>query len=283
MQTKDGSTSLASQPTQHASTPKQSKDETAVGTDLGNAPITTKQPIAAAKPLKPPSAADKPLNTNVPSSSKPGLEEFKPLKSLFIKQDFHKVEVCCNCEVQNSYQVFTEGDVPVAVIKEEDSGCCTRNCLLCLRPFTMSITSTKTNQKMVKIERPCRSNIALCYCCLQVLSVFDANDQLIGCVRQNYSLCLPSFSVYDELDQLILKITGPCCTTSICCNDITFRVMTVEGKRIGEVIKQWSGAKKEIFTDADNFLVNFPVDLDVKTKATLFAATFLIDFLFFED
>ena len=37
-----------------------------------------------------------------------------------------------------------------------------------------------------------------------------------------------------------------------------------------------------MFTDADNFGINFPIDLDVKVKATLLGATFLIDFMYFE-
>ena len=40
---------------------------------------------------------------------------------------------------------------------------------------------------------------------------------------------------------------------------------------------------KEAFTDADNFGISFPMDLDVKIKATLLGAVFLIDFMFFEE
>ena len=76
--------------------------------------------------------------------------------------------------------------------------------------------------------------------------------------------------------------------------------MTTNGDEIGKVSKQWSGPAKELFTDADNFGITFPVDLDVKCKLTLLAAVFLIvsfekkilrrkslifskDFMFFED
>ena len=34
--------------------------------------------------------------------------------------------------------------------------------------------------------------------------------------------------------------------------------------QIGKITKQWSGIGREIFTDSDNFGVNFPIDLDVK-------------------
>ena len=68
------------------------------------------------------------------------------------------------------------------------------------------------------------------------------------------------------------------------------------------ITKQWSGLGREAFTDADNFGVSFPQDLDVKAKvkttlkkkfvfikvkyqniqAVLLGAVFLIDFMFFE-
>ena len=49
-----------------------------------------------------------------------------------------------------------------------------------------------------------------------------------------------------------------------------------ESTHVGQISKQWSGLAKEIFTDADNFGVTFPLDMDVKTKATMLGAVFLI-------
>lgn len=51
---------------------------------------------------------------------------------------------------------------------------------------------------------------------------------------------------------------------------------------VGKISKQWSGFVREAFTDADNFGVQFPLDLDVKMKAVMLGACFLIDFTFFE-
>lgn len=48
------------------------------------------------------------------------------------------------------------------------------------------------------------------------------------------------------------------------------------GKSIGRISKQWSGLLKEAFTDADNFGIQFPLDMDVKMKAVLMGACFLI-------
>lgn len=46
--------------------------------------------------------------------------------------------------------------------------------------------------------------------------------------------------------------------------------------KVGKISKQWSGLVREAFTDADMFGINFPMDLDVKIKAVLLGACFLI-------
>lgn len=51
---------------------------------------------------------------------------------------------------------------------------------------------------------------------------------------------------------------------------------------VGKISKEWSGLAKEAFTDADNFGIQFPEDLDVRMKAVCLGACFLIDFMFFE-
>ncbi len=49
-----------------------------------------------------------------------------------------------------------------------------------------------------------------------------------------------------------------------------------ESTKVGRIAKQWTGLVREAFTDADNFGISFPMDLDVKIKAALFGACFLI-------
>lgn len=45
---------------------------------------------------------------------------------------------------------------------------------------------------------------------------------------------------------------------------------------MGKISKKWSGLVQEAFTDADNFGINFPMDLDVRMKAVLVGACMLI-------
>lgn len=49
-----------------------------------------------------------------------------------------------------------------------------------------------------------------------------------------------------------------------------------ESTTVGKISKQWSGLAKEMFTDADNFGMTFPMDLDVNMKAVMLGAVFLI-------
>ncbi len=49
-----------------------------------------------------------------------------------------------------------------------------------------------------------------------------------------------------------------------------------ESSVIGRISKQWIGFEAEAFTDADNFGLQFPMELDVKIKAVILGACFLI-------
>ena len=55
------------------------------------------------------------------------------------------------------------------------------------------------------------------------------------------------------------------------------QVLSKDGEtEVGKISKQWTGFVRENYTDADNFGASFPMDLDVKMKAVLLGAVFLI-------
>ena len=104
------------------------------------------------------------------------------------------------------------------------------------------------------------------------------------CLTSAHSLptLLLRFDITDSEGNVALIIKGPWCTFS-CGGDVDFRVLTPDGEtEVGRISKQWTGLLKEAFTDADNFGISFPMDLDVRCKATLIGAVFLIDYMFFE-
>ncbi|CAG0901092.1 unnamed protein product [Darwinula stevensoni] len=117
-------------------------------------------------------------------------------------------------------------------------------------------------------------------CTLQRLEVFAPPDQLIGKVEQEQSLLVPKFQIMDSEGKRVARIKGPISTLSI-FGSVKFQAKSEGGKAIGAIKKEWSGLFKEVLTDADHYGLTFSPELDVNVKALVFAAAFLIDFMFF--
>ncbi|XP_070561861.1 phospholipid scramblase 3-like [Ptychodera flava] len=117
-----------------------------------------------------------------------------------------------------------------------------------------------------------------------VVSLFDATSSLF--FPRQYCW-VAEFDILDANREPVLIVKGPCCICQgVCCTwDQVFQILTKDKKtEIGNKLsKQWGGLAREMFTNATNFSAEFPIDLDVKVKATLLAACFLIDFMFFEN
>ncbi|CAG5104295.1 Oidioi.mRNA.OKI2018_I69.chr1.g1183.t1.cds [Oikopleura dioica] len=98
---------------------------------------------------------------------------------------------------------------------------------------------------------------------------------IVGKIRQKADCSRPVFSIQNAYDQEVLRIVGPMVTIN-CCSNVEFEVVTADDIVVGKVSKLWSGMAQEMFTDSDNFGINFPIDLDVNIKLTLMASVFLI-------
>ncbi len=57
---------------------------------------------------------------------------------------------------------------------------------------------------------------------------------------------------------------------------VPLKILTMDEVSIGKISKQWTGLLREVFTDSDNFGIQFPMDLDVRMKAVMIGACFLI-------
>uniref|UniRef100_A0A9J7YIG0 Phospholipid scramblase n=1 Tax=Cyprinus carpio carpio TaxID=630221 RepID=A0A9J7YIG0_CYPCA len=114
-----------------------------------------------------------------------------------------------------------------------------------------------------------------CIClCVVVLEVQNPPGNPIGYVMQNWHPFLPKFTIQNERKESV----GPFCECK-CCSD----VMSLDKTSvIGRISKQLTGFEAEAFTDADNFGLQFPMDLDAEIKAVVLGGCFLIDFMYFE-
>ncbi|XP_063728262.1 phospholipid scramblase 1-like [Symsagittifera roscoffensis] len=217
----------------------------------------------------------------------PGLEYLTQVDQILIHQVVELLEAFTGWETKNRYVLKNTLGQQVYYAME-DSDLCMRQCCGPTRGFIIHITDN-LGQEVIKVQRDFKccagfSWLAGCACCAYEVSVESPPGQLIGYVRQECSPWAPKFSIRDADGQKVLSVDGPCCVCqgAWCCEQ-EFQVKTSDGEVIGKIAKQFSGLIKEYFTDADNFGVQFPLDLDVKMKAIMIGAVFLIDFMFFEN
>lgn len=211
----------------------------------------------------------------------PGLEYLSQIDQLVIKQQVELLEMVTDIETNNKYKVKNSMGQTVYKAKEK-SGFCMRQCCGHNRSFKMEIKDN-AGREVLKLDRPFNCNCICFPCCLHEMDVLSPiTGQKLGHIKQNWHLTHPRMTVYDSNMQAVFKIEGPCCGCNF-CSDVNFQVKDMNGSQIGLVQKQWTGIIKESFTDADNFSVTFPIDLDVKLKAVLLGAVFLVDFMYFEE
>ncbi|KAK1153259.1 phospholipid scramblase 2-like [Acipenser oxyrinchus oxyrinchus] len=232
-----------------------------------------------------PSPAQDPHNkvtpySAVPTGVPPGLEYLTQIDQILVHQKVELLEAFIGFETNNKYEIKNSMGQKIYKATEKND-CCTRNCCGSLRHFNMKITDNN-DQEVIHLVRPYKCASCWCPCCLQELEVQAPRGTTIGYVVQTWHPFLPKFSIQNASRETVMRVVGPCFACN-CCGDINFELKTKdEGASVGRISKQWSGLLKEVFTDTDNFGIQFPLDLDVKVKAVLLGACFLIDFMFFE-
>lgn len=221
----------------------------------------------------------------VPVDCPPGLEYLALIDQIIIKQKLEMLEAVAGVngyglETANKYRIKNSLGQNVYQASE-DTECCTRVMCGPSRPFDMVIRDN-ADQEVLHLNRPLACSTCCFPCCLQSLEVSSPPGQTIGFVKQKWTCIKPKFEITDGDGNVALKIIGPWLTYS-CAEDVEFKILTPdESVEVGRISKQWSGLLKEAFTDTDNFGITFPMDLDVRCKATLIGAAFLIDFMFYE-
>jgi len=217
-----------------------------------------------------------------------GPEYLNQMDSVFIQQKIELLEAFTGWETENKYKIKNSAGQTIFYAIEK-SDCCNRCCLGNLREFDIRITNF-SGKELIGLQRHVSGQGIFCWCCLQSINVAFPTGNAIGSVEEIWSFCNTILAVKDNSGQKIYVIKGPdaCtlkfCPPTFCCNDIVFEISNAtEGECVGTIIKKWSGFSREVFTDADNFQIIFPSNATVENKAILIGATFLIDFMYFED
>ncbi|KAM4863957.1 phospholipid scramblase 4 [Urocitellus parryii] len=210
-----------------------------------------------------------------------GLEYLIQLDNIHVLQHFEPIEQMTNFETNNRYDIKNSADQMVYIVNE-DTDDFTRNAYRTLRPFVLRVIDFM-GREIMTMQRPFRCTCC-CFCCpsaRQELEVQCPPGATIGFVAEHWNLCRAVYSIQNEKKENVLRVRGPCSTYG-CGSDSVFEVQSLDGvSSIGSIIRKWNGLLSNM-GDADHFDIHFPLDLDVKMKAMIFGACFLIDFMYFE-
>ncbi|MCX7736849.1 MAG: phospholipid scramblase family protein [Candidatus Kapabacteria bacterium] len=195
------------------------------------------------------------------------MEKLTQVKSLIISQQKHWGEILSGFEMKNKYIIYDEFGKELYFAGEESSSLLGRLFLKSSRPFEILILDKQGN-KILKLKRPFKFFFP-------ELTVMDSFDNILGKIKWKFAFFKRLYTIYDPNGIEIMELEGPF------FKPWTFNIIK-NGIEQGKIVKRWSGAMKEMFTNADNFGITFPPDSDLKAKAILLGAVFLIDFVHFE-
>ena len=132
-----------------------------------------------------------------------------------------------------------------------------------MTPFEIEISGLNGN-KIIKVKK----GLSLI---LSKIEVFDENDKLVGLFKQKLFPVGNNFEIFDEKENLVSKLKG----SIIGWN---FKFLKDENT-IATVTKKWSGIGKELFTSADNYIldINENIEKTNPLRLLIFGAVICID------
>jgi uncharacterized protein YxjI len=173
-------------------------------------------------------------------------------------------------ETRNKYQILS-GETAIGYAAEQQKslfGFLFRQALGHWRTYDILIFDM-SRQIYVKVHHPFRFFF-------HRLEVTDSNDQSIGAIQQRFAIFSKSFDLEDPRGKVILEMRSPF------WKFWTFP-FTRQGRKVAVILKKWSGALYELFTDRDNFYLEFSdASLKENDRQLLLAAALFIDLRYFE-
>lgn len=245
--------------------------------------ITTQPHVQSSSPSQP--DREEPTTNNwmnkpqtIPNCP-PGLEYLTTIDQLIVHQTTDVLQVAAGFETENQYYIANKKDQKVYYAQEK-SDAFARNCCKARRSFEMKVFDN-FGKEVIHMNRPFACQAFCFFCCLQSMEVFSPPGTLVGTIEQEWSLFSPAFTIKNGEGQVVLRIKGPCDLMN-CCSDADFKVLSADGSTdVGKILRKTELAQI-VSSKADNFGILFPMNLDVRMKAVLIGACFLIDMMYFE-
>ncbi len=173
-------------------------------------------------------------------------------------------------ESRNKYEVQAGDGKQIGFVSEQGKGAfdfLMRNFLGHWRTFELKLFNSDREQ-VGKVTNPFRFYF-------RELNLTNEAGEQIGQIKKKFALVNKKFS-------LSLPSGESYSVSSPFWRIWTFPVKR-NGKKVAEIRKVWSGAVKEIFTDSDNFEIEFlDPNLSLQAKNLLLAAGVYVDLIYFE-
>jgi uncharacterized protein YxjI len=168
--------------------------------------------------------------------------------------------------IANTYRVLSEDGNQIGAIKENLP---VSRIILSLfiskknLPFTLEIQDA-SGQILTIIEKKFSFITAS-------IDIKDAAGNKIGTIKQKFTLLKPSYEIYDAANNLIGTIKGDWLAWD-------FHVKDSADKDLATISKKWGNAIKEIFTDADKYMISVsPEVTDEKMRMAIISASAVVD------
>jgi uncharacterized protein YxjI len=196
------------------------------------------------------------------------MERLTALTSLIVNQKKEWGEIVTGFETKNKYAVSDIQGQQLYFAAERKGSLLARLFLKANRPFYLAILDNEGQTKM-SVRRPFRFFF-------HEATVSDSDGKVLGIIKKNFSIISKKYTLFDQRGKELYTLNGPL------LKPWTFHIRK-QSDDVGKITKKWSGLLKETFSDADNFGIEFPTNIDNETKAFLLGTVFLIDFVHFEN
>lgn len=173
-------------------------------------------------------------------------------------------------ETRNKYEVLTSEGTPCGFIAEQGKGVgafLMRYLLGHWRTFSLHFFNPDRSVAFIA-HHPFRFYFTR-------LEVEGPDGQKIGAIQRRFAIFSKRFEVEDPTGKVVLTVQSPFWKVW------TFPFMRGE-REVSVLRKKWSGALREIFTDADNFQIELG-ETSHEERALILAAAVYVDLLFFEN
>jgi uncharacterized protein YxjI len=166
-----------------------------------------------------------------------------------------------------------ETKAPIGIAKEEPSGLVKVLRIVLKKgtlPTTVNVYEDEKQPPLFTIKRPFKLMRAK-------LNIIDRAGASLGYLKSKLFTFKGRLMVYDTTDRQVAEVKGD-------WRGWNFQFLDAGGKVLGTITKKWGGIGRELFTSADNYMIQIEdaVSADAKLATLLLAAALSIDMVYKE-